>query len=220
MTVPPIRANLPGQLEKLFTKYPDLVPMEKEITDAFEMWRTSYHQGGKTLLCGNGGSASDSEHIVGELMKGFVRQRPVPPDFAERLRSEGGDAGHHIASHLQGALPAISLVSQTSLMTAYMNDVAADLVFAQQVYGYGRVGDVLVALSTSGRSANILHAVTTARALGMKTLGLTGGTGGDLAKQCDVCLTVPFTETLDIQERHIALYHTLCLLLEEEFFDR
>jgi D-sedoheptulose 7-phosphate isomerase len=207
-------------LIKLTKKYPELETCVGEIQAAFEVLRESYRSGGKLLICGNGGSAADSEHIVGELMKGFMSKRPVPDAFREKLLQAAPEDGAYIADRLQGALPAISLVSHTALITAYANDVAADLIFAQQVYGYGKPQDVLLGLSTSGNSRNVLLAVKTARAMGLKTIGMTGRTGGAMASCCDVCIRVPHDSTPDVQERHLPIYHALCIMLEEEFFGR
>jgi D-sedoheptulose 7-phosphate isomerase len=177
-----------------------------------------YRHGGKLLICGNGGSAADSEHIVGELMKGYLSKRPLPDPVRQRFSAVFPDDGAYLADHLQGALPAISLVSQSSLLTAFANDVAADLIFAQQVYGYGRPGDVLLAISTSGNAANVVRAIQVARVQGLKSIGLTGRDGGALKTLCDLAIRVPADTTPTIQEYHIAVYHTLCALLEEEFF--
>ncbi|RXZ84325.1 SIS domain-containing protein [Paenibacillaceae bacterium] len=204
--------------EKLFQKYPELSGCENDIMAAFAALKQCYENGGKVLLCGNGGSASDCEHIVGELMKGFLLQRPVSAGLREKLRQAAGDDADYIADHLQGALPAISLVSHSALITAFANDVAADMIFAQQVLGYGKPGDVLLGISTSGNSANVLRALQVASALGLSTIGLTGRSGGLMAKHCDVTICVPWDTTIDIQERHLPVYHTLCIMLEEAFF--
>ncbi|QHW33663.1 SIS domain-containing protein [Paenibacillus rhizovicinus] len=207
-------------LVKLYAKYPELEEAcGADIVGAFEIMKTSFAQGGKTLVCGNGGSAADCEHIVGELMKGFLLRRPVPGGFREELKAVSPEAAEYIADNLQGALPAISLVSHTALATAFANDVAPDLVFAQQVYGYGKPGDVLVSLSTSGNSANVLHAITVAKASGLRTIGLTGRSGGRMKELCDVTIRIPEDMTPDIQERHLPVYHALCILLEEAFFE-
>lgn len=206
------------EMEKLVSKYPDLSTCADEINLAYELLVGSYRQGGKLLLCGNGGSAADCEHIVGELMKGFALQRPVDQAFRQKLLDVDPDEGAYMAEHLQQALPAISLVSQTALSTAFINDVASDMVFAQQVYGYGVQGDVLIGISTSGNSTNVNNAFKVAKALGLKTIGLTGRTGGKMKDICDVTICVPWDETLDIQERHLPIYHTLCIMLEKEFF--
>ena len=207
-------------LEKLIANYPDLKTTASQIEEAFELWKNSFANGHKTLVCGNGGSAADSEHIVGELMKGFMLKRSLPPKEQAQLVNEYGEIGAYLGKHLQGALPAISLVSQTSLITAFANDVAADLVFAQQVYGYGEPGDILVGLSTSGNSANVLHAMRVAKTKGMATIGFTGRDGGTMKELCDVVIPVPYSSTPDIQERHLAVYHTLCAMLEAEFFEK
>ncbi|WP_123040257.1 D-sedoheptulose-7-phosphate isomerase [Cohnella candidum] len=206
-------------LEKLYAKYPELQEANAEqIEQAYQMLRDCFRNGRKLLVCGNGGSAADAEHIVGELMKGFLKQRPVPDSFREKLSEVDGESAAYISRHLQGALPAISLVGHTALSTAYANDAAPDLAFAQQVYGYGKPGDVLLGISTSGNSPNVLHALRVAKAIGMGTIGLTGRSGGRMNALCDTSIRVPYDMTPDIQERHLPIYHALCILIEEEFF--
>lgn len=212
------RAELHPLLQSMVTKYPELEACVPDIETAFARLKDTYRQGGKTLICGNGGSASDSEHIVGELMKGFMSRRPLPAAERSRFAELFPDEADFLADHLQGALPAISLVSHSALMTAYMNDVSAEMVFAQQVYGYGRSGDSLIGLSTSGNSANVVRAMQVAKMLGMTTIALTGQGGGKLGALCDVTIRVPWESTPDIQERHLPIYHALCRLLEEAFF--
>jgi len=204
-------------LNDLFVKYPDLEPCRESVARAFEAMKRSFAQGGKMLLAGNGGSAADCEHVVGELMKGFMSKRPLGPAEREKMLIHGED-GVYIADRLQGALPAISLVSHTALATAFINDVAADMVFAQQVYGYGRPEDTLVVFSTSGNSVNVVRAVQVAKSLGMTAIGFTGQGGGRLKELCDVVIRVPSDRTPDIQERHLPIYHVLCMMLEEVFF--
>ncbi len=199
-----------NDLEHLTERYPALAGMKEEIAGAFRILKESYENGGKLLVCGNGGSASDSDHIVGELMKGFYKKRPLSEEEKEKYGE--------LAGHLQGALPAISLTGHPALSTAFLNDVDPEMVFAQQVYGYGREGDVLIAITTSGNSVNVLHAVKVAKAKGMKVIGLTGHDGGALKGLCEVCRIVPGGTTADIQEYHLPVYHTLCAMLEEHFF--
>jgi len=163
------------------------------------------------LACGNGGSAADADHIVGELMKGFFLKREIPEEEKEAI----GEMG----AYLQGALPAIALTGHSALSTAFLNDVHPEMVFAQQVYGYGKPGDVLIALTTSGNSVNVLHAADVARAKGMKVIGMTGRDGGKLKSKCDCCIIVPANVTADIQEYHLPIYHTLCAMLEDHFFE-
>ncbi|KIL41290.1 phosphoheptose isomerase [Gordoniibacillus kamchatkensis] len=203
---------------RLTAKYPELEACLPDIEQAARLLEVSYRQGGQTLLCGNGGSAADCEHIVGELMKGFMSKRPIPAAMRGKLQQLFPDDAGYLADHLQGALPAISLVSHTALATAFSNDVAADMVFAQQVYGYGRAGDVLVGLSTSGSSANVVRAMQVAKALGLGTIGFTGRSGGKLKELCDVTIRVPWDSTPDIQERHLPIYHAICIKLEEALF--
>lgn len=205
-------------LEQLLFKYPDLEPCRASIQAAFEAMKLSFEKGGKMLLAGNGGSAADCEHVVGELMKGFMSPRGLPQEQRDKMMIHGEEHGKYLADHLQGSLPAISLVSHTAFATAFNNDVAADMVFAQQVYGYGKQEDTLVVLSTSGNSANIVYAVQVAKSMGVTTIGLTGEGGGRLKELCDVIIRVPYRSTPDIQERHLPIYHVLCMMLEEAFF--
>jgi D-sedoheptulose 7-phosphate isomerase len=204
--------------QKLIEKRPELAVCLTDIQAAYEILVACYRQGGKVLVCGNGGSASDSEHIVGELMKGYLSRRPLPADVRQQLGEAFPETGAYLADHLQGALPAISLVSQTSLVTAFANDVAPEMVFAQQVYGYGRPGDVLIGISTSGNSQNVLYAVQVARARGLHTIGLTGAGGGALGVTCTATIAVPAEPVAEIQEGHIAIYHAICAALEAAFF--
>jgi len=206
------------RIEQLISTYPELNACLSDVKAAFEILRTTYQNGGKVLTCGNGGSAADAEHIVGELMKGYLLKRSLPEKTRTKLRIVSSQDGDYLLSHLQGALPAISLVSQTSLISAIANDTAADMIFAQQVYGYGREGDTLFGLSTSGNSRNVIYAMQVARALGLHTIALTGPTGGILKSVCDVCICVPWENTPAIQERHLPIFHVLCAMLEEEFF--
>jgi phosphoheptose isomerase len=207
-----------ANLEKLFGKYPELVECQTSIVEAFEVINQAYQSGRKLLLAGNGGSAADCEHVVGELMKGFMSKRPLSQEMKDKLASvSGGD--DYLGEQKQRALPAISLVSHSALMTAISNDVAPDMVFAQQVFGYGKAGDVFIGFSTSGNSKNINHAIKVAKALGLVTIGFTGKGGGEMKTLCDVTISVPFDSTPDIQERHLPIYHTLCILLEEAFFE-
>jgi phosphoheptose isomerase len=205
-------------LHKLKEKYPDLQPCLNDIEAAFEMAKSRLESGGKMLLCGNGGSAADCEHIIGELMKGFKRKRALPQEVIHRFEQAFADDGIEIAAKLQGVLPAISLVSQSALITAYANDISAEMIFAQQVYGYGRPGDVVWALSTSGNSANVIYALQVAKVMGLGTIGFTGSSGGKMKEFCDVCIRVPLEDTAEIQESHLPIYHALCLMLEEAFF--
>src|SRR5688572_29010106 len=195
------------RIEQLISTYPELEACATDIQATFEILRTCYRHGGKLLTCGNGGSAADAEHIVGELMKGYLLKRSISEQMRAKLVSASPEDGDYLASHLQGALPAISLVSQTSLLSAIANDTAADMIYAQQVYAYGREGDVLIGLSTSGNSLNVIHAMQVARAIGLQTLGLTGPMGGALKPQCDVCICVPGENTPAIQERHLPIFH-------------
>jgi D-sedoheptulose 7-phosphate isomerase len=206
------------RIDQLISAYPDISVCAADIQSAFEILRSCYRGGGKVLTCGNGGSAADAEHIVGELMKGYLLRRPVPEAIRTKLLTKSPQVGEYLAAKLQGTLPAISLVSQNSLISAIANDTAADMVFAQQVYGYGHEGDTLLGLSTSGNSRNVIYAMQVANALGLHTLALTGPTGGALKAVCEVCICVPGESTPAIQERHLPIFHVLCAMLEEEFF--
>lgn len=205
-------------LEELVERYPVLDAVKDDVRKAYELLEACYEQGGKLLIAGNGGSCADAEHIVGELMKGFVKRREVSDSFAECLRNADEVRGAELAKKLQGGLPAIALTGHAGLSTAYLNDVDGDLIFAQQTYGYGRPGDVLIGISTSGNAKNVMYAMTVAKALGMKIIGLTGKDGGALKREADVSVVVPETETFKIQELHLPVYHALCLMLEERFF--
>lgn len=204
--------------EELFQRYPALEVCRNEIWESYEIIKASYENGGKLLIAGNGGSAADSEHIVGELMKGFVKPRKLSDEFVSKLKNVDEHMGAELGEKLQGALPAIALVDHVALSTAYLNDVDPLLGFAQQINGYGDDGDVFLAISTSGNSKNILYACTIAKAKGMKVVGLTGKDGGRLKDMSDVAIVVPENETFKIQELHLPVYHCLCLMLEETFF--
>lgn len=206
-------------LASLESRYPDLRVCIADIEQSYRILRDAFANGNKLLICGNGGSASDSEHIVGELMKGFELKRPVSAEMREKLIQQNPEIGAYLADKLQGALPAIALTTHSALISAISNDVASDMVFAQQVYGYGQAGDVLLGISTSGNSANVINAIHVAQTLGLPTIGLTGKTGGKMSELCDVTICVPYDTTAEIQERHLPVYHALCSLLEQEFFD-
>lgn len=205
-------------LDNLLQRYPVLEPCKTAIAQAYEFLRDSYSAGGKLLVAGNGGSAADAEHIVGELMKGFVLKRKVGAEFSAALTDSQPELGPVLSDGLQMALPAIALDGHLALSTAYMNDCDPQLCFAQQVNGYGRSGDVFLGISTSGNSKNVLYAATVARAKQMKVIGLTGKKESMLSEFADVCICVPETETYKIQELHLPVYHCLCLMLEEHFF--
>lgn len=211
-------SHIKSILDELITRYPVLQSSEGDIAAAYELMKSAYDNGGKLLIAGNGGSASDSEHIVGELMKGFTKRRPVGEDFKFKLVQTDTELGAELAVKLQGALPAIALTGHNALSTAYANDVDGMYTFAQQLYGYGCEGDVFLGISTSGNSRNILAAAVTARAKGIKTIGLTGGTGGKLKEAADCTIVVPVSETYKIQELHLPVYHALCRMLEETYF--
>ena len=201
--------------EKFKADYPALEGCYDEVFAAFEAICECYRGGGKVLVCGNGGSAADSEHIVGELMKGFNLKRPLSDDMKARFAEVGAA---EVAECLQGALPAITLVSQTALITAFMNDVDPSMVFAQQVFGYAVKGDVLIALSTSGNSGNIVNAALTAKALGIKSAAVTGEKDSKLSALADICIKTPRNTPYEVQEFTLPIYHALCAMVEAEFF--
>lgn len=206
------------EIDVLIERYPQLSCIADDLYSSYKLIEDSYKIGGKLLIAGNGGSAADAEHIVGELMKGFKLPRKVDDTFATRLCGTNEELGNVLAQNLQGALPAIALDGHPALSTAYMNDCEPLLCFAQQVNGYGKEGDVFLGISTSGNSKNVLYAAVTARAKGMKIIGLTGAKNSKLEQMSDVCIKVPQTETYMIQELHLPVYHCLCLMLENEFF--
>lgn len=211
-------AKLELHIHRLIERYPELIGCREEIIKAYNIMEEMYRNGGKLLVSGNGGSASDSEHIVGELMKGFRLERKVEAIQAQNLCAIDAEMGRFLSNHLQGALPAISLIGHSSLTTAFMNDARPELIFAQQVNGYGANGDVYLGISTSGNSQNVLYAAITAKSKGLKVIGLTGAKESRLMELADVCIRVPEVETYKIQELHLPVYHCLCLMLEEKFF--
>lgn len=205
-------------LDSLVERYPLLNPLKKTIGEASGMIIRSYSGGGKLMVCGNGGSSSDSDHLVGELMKSFELKRPVNKDLADKLIEVSIDRGSYIAQKLESGLPAISLSSQTSLTTAICNDIDVNLVFAQQVLGYGCDKDILIAISTSGNSQNVVDACITAKAINMMVIGLTGISGGKMKQYCDILVNVPEKRTVYVQELHLPVLHTLCLIIEKHFY--
>lgn len=205
-------------LTDLVLRYPQLRGCGDEIWKCFLALYETFKSGGKLLLCGNGGSAADALHIVGELMKSFAQKRQLESGFAENLRQQPNPASKFLLENLEGALPAIALVESTSLNTALQNDVAAEICFAQQVYGLGRTGDALLCLTTSGNSENTYLAALAARARAMRVLSFTGNGGGKIFAVSDVCVRVPQSETYLVQELHLPVYHALCRMLEQRFF--
>lgn len=203
--------------ETLLARRPELAACAEQIDAASDALISVFSRGGQLLLCGNGGSAADCEHIAGELLKGFEQHRPLPPDLQRELIAQGSQ-GEQLAARLQAALPAIALTSHTSFATAFANDAEPRMVFAQLVQALGRPGDGLLAITTSGGSENVLLAARTARAVGMAVIGLTGSCGGALAALCDVYIAAPGHGTAEIQESHQAIYHHLCREIETHFF--
>jgi len=205
-------------LQQLTERYPQLRPITCDINAAFGVITDSFFKGGKLLIAGNGGSAADAEHIVGELMKGFIKKRSLPDSFVSDINDVDSGMAEYLIPRLQPGLPAIALSSHTSLNTALVNDVDGNIIFAQQLYGYGKEGDVFLGISTSGNAKNVLYAAATARAKKIKVVALTGGKGGNLLNFADVGIVVPEIDTHKIQELHLPVYHCLCMMLEEYFF--
>ncbi len=215
-----LEERLYKHINTLIERYPKLEGARQSIIDAYLIMEECYENGGKLLIAGNGGSAADSEHIAGELMKRFKIQRPVCDEYAQRLMEIDSERGTELAKNLECSLMAIPLVAHEALSTAYINDVDGYGVFAQQLFGFGRKGDVFLGISTSGNSKNIMNATVVARASGIKVIGLTGANGGELAMVADAAVKVPETETYMIQELHLPIYHCWCLMLEDRFFGK
>lgn len=211
-------AKLMKHIDLLIERYPVLDGIKESIIDAYLLMEQSYLNGGKLLIAGNGGSASDAEHIAGELMKSFKLERKVPDELKDKLIAVDSVRGEQLAKNLQQPLLVIPLVAHEALSTAYINDVDGYGVFAQQMLGFGKAGDVFLAISTSGNSKNVMNATVVARALGVKIIGFTGEKGGELAEAADVAVKAPSSETYMIQELHLPIYHCWCLMLEERFF--
>ena len=207
-------------VDVLIERYPELLFQKENIIQAYNILKDSYANGGKLLVAGNGGSAADSEHIVGELMKGFENPRKLSQKYKDKLISIDEELGKVLSDNLQGALPAIALDGHLALSTAYMNDCEPVLCFAQQVNGFGNEKDVFLGISTSGNSKNILYAATVAKAKGMKVIALTGANDSKLSNMSDVTIRSSQTRTYMIQEHHLPIYHCLCLMLEDTFFDK
>lgn len=213
-----LEKRLQKHIDLLVERYPALKCIEQSIIDAYLVMEECYQDGGKLLIAGNGGSAADSEHIAGELMKRFKTPRPVSKEFAEKLIEVDPVRGKNLANNLECSLMAIPLVAHEALTTAYINDVDGLGVFAQQLFGFGKPGDVFLSISTSGNSKNILPATVVAKAMGIKVIGLTGEDGGELAQVADISVKAPEKETYMIQELHLPIYHCWCLMLEDKFF--
>jgi len=206
-------------LDELIERYSSLRVCKQDILNVYKVLFDCYSNGGKLLIAGNGGSASDAEHIVGELMKGFVKKRTINENLKKSLISVNLEMANELIHNLQFALPVIALDGHPALSTAFMNDQSPLLCFAQQVNGYGTEKDVFLGISTSGNSKNIMYAAVTAKAKGMKVIGLTGANDSELSKIAYACIKAPAIQTFKIQELHLPIYHCLCLMLEEAFFD-
>lgn len=207
-------------LNNLIQRYPSLTSCQDDIFLMYSLLKSTYENGNKFLVAGNGGSCADADHIVGELMKGFCSDRKINDAIKQNIKNatDSNEDAEYLCAKLQGALPAISLHSQSSLLTATLNDIDSDIVYAQSMLGYGKKGDCFLAISTSGNSRNVLLACIVAKSIGVKVIGLTGANGGKLKEVADVCVCVPETETYKIQELHLPIYHAVCLMLEKSFF--
>lgn len=211
-----MKAQARARISELISRYPKLSILDKQLKQSVEQLIRCYSAGNKIMVCGNGGSAADALHIVGELMKAFVCKRKLSEEW-QKTFSKLPD-GKYISQNLQMAFPAISLVNEAGLLTAYANDVAPDMNFAQQVFGQGSAGDILIAISTSGNSENVLYAAEVAKAKSIQVIALTGQSGGKLREYADLLINVPETETFKVQELHLPVYHALCLAVEAEFY--
>lgn len=205
-------------LNELIDRYPTLLPIKDNIESVADEIIKCYENGNKLLICGNGGSCADSDHIVGELMKGFLKKRPISDELKLKMKSNNPEIEDSILNNLQMGLPAISLPSFTALNSAFCNDVDPELIYAQALMGLGQKDDILLCISTSGNSKNVYAAAKVGKALGLIIIGLTGATGGKLKEISDICITAPETETFKIQELHLPIYHYLCAKTEEHFF--
>lgn len=213
-----MESRIKKHVDLLMERYPTLEVCRDDIVEAYDIIATAYELDYKLLIAGNGGSAADSEHIAGELMKRFKIPRPIETSLQDKLIAIDSERGPMLAKNLERSLMAIPLVAHEALSTAYINDVDGYGVFAQQLLGFGRTGDVFLGISTSGNSKNVMNAAVVARALDMKVIGLTGRNGGELGRFADICIKVPEDETYMIQELHLPVYHCLCLMLEDRFF--
>lgn len=213
-----VKKSTLAAVDDLIRRYPVLSVCKEDLVAAVEAICASYRANHKVLVCGNGGSASDAEHVVGELMKGFLMPRKLDTAMYEKMKQVCPDEADYFMKNLQGALPALSMVNQVALNTAFANDQAPDLSFAQQMLGMGDAGDVLLGISTSGNSTNVIYAVQMAKVKGVKSVVLTGKKGGKLKPLADICICVPDDETFRIQELHLPVYHMLCIAAENEFF--
>lgn len=205
-------------LNELLSRYPKLVSCKEELENAVKTIIDAYEKGGKLLLCGNGGSCADCDHIVGELMKGFLKIRPLSDEKKAEMKQNCSLIDDEVLSKLQGGLPAISLPSVNALNSAFCNDVDPELMYAQHLMSLANENDILIAISTSGNSKNVFGAVKVAKALGIKVIGLTGKSGGKIKGIADICICADETETFKIQELHMPIYHYLCAKVEEHFF--
>jgi D-sedoheptulose 7-phosphate isomerase len=209
-----------AEMKALVLRYPALADIRASFAKSCELMIQSISSGGKLLFCGNGGSAADCEHIAGELLKGFLSHRKVGTELTQKLVAELGESeGRQLASQIQMAIPAISLTSHISFHTAFGNDMNYEYAFAQHLLGLGKSGDCLIAISTSGNSKNVLHAVKLAKVLGIQTVALTGATGGLLKPLCQASIQAPTLKVHEIQEFHLPIYHAFCLVLERYFFE-
>lgn len=214
------KERITQKIKVLLDRYPELEKCQESIQDVYFLLENCFNTNHKLLVAGNGGSASDAEHIIGELMKSFKMARPLTKELQTKIQQVSCTACDTLLGNLECALPAISLVSQTSLISAITNDIGAETIYAQQVLGYGQENDVFLGISTSGNSKNVIAAAIVAKAKGLKVIALTGASGGVLKEYADIIVTVPEVQTYKIQELHLPIYHWLCATLEDNFFGK
>ena len=205
-------------IDRLIKEHKELTYLKDSIRKTVDAIKGAYNKGGKVMVCGNGGSCADADHIVGELMKGFLSKRPITPYEENLILNQKYDNGNHLIKSLQRGIPAISLNTHGALISAVINDIDADMMFAQQVFGIGTESDVLIGISTGGGAENVINALKVGRAIGCTTIGMTGNRHGKMNDFCDILLDVPVGETYQIQEYHIAIYHAFCAEAEKELF--
>ena len=213
-----MKKTVKQEFEDLFERYPQLEICRKDIDKAFKLLQKTYDSKHKLLIAGNGGSAADSEHMAGELMKRFKAPRPISDELRKKLVKVDKEIGESLSNNLEMPLRAVPLTSHISITTAYMNDADAKGVYAQQLLGFGDEGDTFLGISTSGNSENIINACVVAKAMGIKIIALTGKNESRLSRMADICIRVPETDTYKVQELHLPIYHSLCLMLENNYF--
>jgi D-sedoheptulose 7-phosphate isomerase len=207
-----------NHIKLLTERYENLKCIEEDVRTVTDVLIKAFEKGNKLLICGNGGSCADASHIAGELMKGFLKKRPLSQEEKNKLKEKAPELSDDTLNKLQKGLPTVVLSDLNALNTAFSNDVDPNLIYTQQLFGLGKEGDVLLGISTSGNAKNVAETVKLAKAMGITTIGLTGGMGGFLKENCDYSITVPEKETFKVQELHLPVYHAICAQCEEHFF--